>query len=164
MIKITHVLVMIMLSGSLFSQSSSLGLYVGVFNEDTKESSKLGLGFSGSLYNLYFDYVSNYAFGKGEELYYATSQTCDSQKVQVSLINLGYRINVKWAYFIPTIGFGWRKHIYQDPVGWDTYYYGDTKIKFNPGLIAGIKLQSATSIFIGTGLFEIFKGGISIHF
>lgn len=156
---------MLVLTLTSFSQSDvSLGV-VG-FSLDTKLSSEIGLNMGVSINHFYCDLSGNMATGKGEELDFSSSSTYNANKLSVGVINVGYNIYILpthlWSV-TPMIGYAWGREIYEDPIGWNTYFYGDTKSYVNFGLITKVYIDKV-GIFVGTGVIENFKFGLSYKF
>ncbi|MDP2338030.1 MAG: hypothetical protein Q8N05_16610 [Bacteroidota bacterium] len=141
----------------------SIGLHANYFNAETKDSPKNGYGFSVSFNRIYMDISSNFSGGKGEYLEYSSQYSYSSEKIHITLLNFGYIIPVKSFSIIPVIGFGESKEIYQDPVGWETYYFGKSTTKINLGIIGTIKLSEHFRFHAGVGTFENFKAGLSYY-
>lgn len=141
-----------------------LGAGVSVFNADTKESYSAGISFSFAISGFYIDLASNFASGDGEELEFSSSQTYDSDKLLASVINFGYMIPLGNFRITPVIGYGWTKEIFQDPVGWDTYYYGDSEGRFNIGVKGMILFDEKVGLYFGVGCYERISGGLSLYF
>lgn len=144
-----------------FSQIDfSLG--ISNYSVDTKESTSVGFNFGFSYDFLYFDASSNFVSGKGEQLDFSSSSTYKTDKVNIVLINIGvniYLVKSIWS-ITPLIGYGTTSAIYEDPIGWDTYYYDDKRGYANFGIMSKLYLNEL-GIFIGTGTIENFKLGIS---
>jgi hypothetical protein len=104
------------------------------------------------------------ASGKGEELNFSSSSTYNANKLSVGVINFGYNILPSNIWSVtPMIGYGYAREIYEDPIGWNTYFYGDTKAYINFAIITKIYVDKI-GIFIGTGVIEKFKFGLSYKF
>src|SRR5690606_440168 len=123
---------------SCYCQNNNLGFSFGagvsVFSEDAKESSNVGAYLSFSINKVYFSIASNFAKGKGEELDYSSSETYNSNKVVLGLLNFGYIFEINKFNIIPVLGYGWSREIYEDPIAFDTYFYGDSETHFNAGV------------------------------
>jgi hypothetical protein len=140
------------------------GLGLASFSEDTKESSNLALNMGFAIYNFYFDFSSNLSTGKGEELDFTSSYTIKSNKLQVSVFNLGYAIRINKVSIIPLLGYGWTRGIYEDSLAFDTYYFGESKGDINIGAMGVFDLAGKGGLYAGLGTFENFKIGIWIGF
>ena len=163
-------LLIILLSIALFFTSQSQGLNsvtigagISSFPIETYSSSNIGFSCNFSINKVYFDLASNFAAGEGEELKYSTSQTYLTNKLSVGVINVGYIITSKKASIIPYIGYGWNSSIYQDNLGFSSYYYGAARNKFNFGIIGKILVYKQMSIYAGVGNYERFKAGLSFQ-
>lgn len=163
-------LLTIALAVALFFTSQSQGLYsatmgagISSFPIETYSSSNVGLNINFSVNKVYIDLASNYATGEGEELDYSTSQTYLTNKLSVGVVNVGYIISSKKAAIIPYIGYGWNSSIYQDNLGFNSYYYGAARNKFNFGIIGKILVYKQMSIYAGVGNYERFKAGLSFQ-
>lgn len=141
-----------------------IGAGVSVFDAETKESSNAGVSLSFAISGFYIDLSSNFASGDGEELEFSSSQTYESDKLLVSVINFGYMVPVGEIRITPVMGYGWTREIFQDPVGWNTYYYGDAEGHFNIGVKGMLLLDKNFGLYFGVGAFERFSGGLSFYF
>ena len=130
-----------------------IGGGISYFNEDVKESSKMALNFSICTMNFYLDFASNLAKGKGTELDFQSSETRISNKMQLNVFNLGYAIRLNKVSIFPVIGYGWTRSIYEDPIAFDTYYYGEAEGKFNFGIKSSFNLFGNGGLIIGVGTF-----------
>jgi hypothetical protein len=139
----------------------STGLYVTSFNQDTKKASKMGIGISLSMNKFYMDFSGNFATGKGEYLAFNSQYTYPADKVNILVFNIGYILSVKSFNIIPFIGVGISSDIYQDPVGWDTYFMDEGVNNVSIGIIGAINLSPNVRIQAGVGNYELFKAGIS---
>jgi hypothetical protein len=163
-------LLLVLFSMLVFTLTSfgqtDLSLGVTGFSLDTKLSSKVGLNIGVSINHFYCDLSSNMASGKGEELDFSSSSTYNANKMSVGVINVGYNIFILpskiWS-ITPMIGYGYAREIYEDPIGWDTYFYGDTKSYINFAVITKVYVNNI-GIFAGTGVIERFKFGLSYKF
>jgi hypothetical protein len=148
-----------------YSPLYGIGVGAAVFNAETMEASKMGINLSFMIHNVYCGFSSNLAKGDGEYLEYYTSGTYELDKIQVSAINLGYSFQVtNTMYITPVLGYGWKRTIYQDEVGFDTYMYGDSKGSLNLGVNLIADLFSGGGVYAGLGLFERFNAGIWVKF
>ena len=139
-----------------------MGVGLSFFNEDVNESTNTAFHFNMCFWNFYVDFASNLATGKGEELNFRSGQTTKSNKMRVSVINVGYAIRINKVSLIPVLGYGWTMDIYEDPIAFDTYFYDDPKSKFNLGAKAAFDLFGNAGLTAGLGTFEKFN--ISIWF
>ncbi|GET28787.1 hypothetical protein SD074_09890 [Prolixibacter sp. SD074] len=131
------------------------------FNTETQKSSNTGIGLSVSFNKFYMDFASNLSSGKGEELQFSSNYTYSANKYNVGVFNVGYKIPIKQFSFIPYLGYAYSNEIFQDPVGWDTYFMGETNSKINLGLIGSLKLAYNLRLEAGIGTFESFKFGLT---
>jgi len=159
------IVVMLVFTLTSFSQSD-LSLGVTGFSLDTKLSSKVGINLGVSINHFYCDLSSNMASGKGEELDFSSSSTYNANKLSVGVINVGYNFYIlpshMWSV-TPMIGYGYAREIYEDPIGWDTYFYGNTNSYINFAIITKVYIDKV-GIFVGTGVIEKFKFGLSYKF
>lgn len=156
---------MVLLFSMMISQAQvgifSIGVGASSFNVETEGSSNIGLGISLSVGRVYFDVASNLAHGKGEQLDFSSDYTYPTNKISAGVVNIGYIIPIKKIHIIPTIGYGFSNRIYQDPIGWDTYYNGKSDGAINLGVIGSISLTDNIKLYAGAGTFERFKAGIT---
>lgn len=146
-----------------FSQNEfMMGLTVNKYNVNTLEASGMGYGLIMSFNNIYIDFSSNFASGEGEYLEFASSRTYKLNKLSTLAFNFGYIANYKSVALIPFIGYGSIGEIYQDPIGWDTYYIV-RKSRFNAGLIGRVLVSDKIAFQAGYGIFEGIKFGISYN-
>lgn len=141
-------------------QKLMMGLTANKFNVDAENASNMGYGFIMSFNKIYFDFTGNFANGEGEYLEFSSSSTYAADKVSIIVMNFGYIINFKKAAIIPIIGWGRTGDIYQDPIGWDTYFI-KSKSHINIGLIGLLNVNEKVAIQAGYGLFDGIKIGIS---
>lgn len=164
--KILFLISIIVISTMTISAQIDISLGMTGFALNTKSSSKIGFNMGLTINHFYCDFSNNFASGKGEELDFSSSNTYKADKLSVGIINVGYNINVfpsnTW-YITPLIGYGYARDIYEDPVGFDTYFYGKTKSYFNFGVITKVYLNKF-GIFGGIGTFEKFKFGLAYKF
>lgn len=105
----------------------------------------------------YMGFASNYATGDGTELNYSTSSTYATDLSKVSVLNFGYFIPLsKNVMVAPILGYGWSSPIYQDPVGFDTYFYGSGESTVNLGIKATYIMDNV-GFMVGLGTFENFQ-------
>lgn len=154
--------------GNSYSQNYNsfftIGAGVSYFDKDVKESSNLGVNFSLSIGKVYFDVASNFSTGQGEELDFSSSETYKTDKISLGVVNVGYIINLKKFSVIPVLGYGWSTEIFEDPIAFDTYFYGDNEAHFNTGIKGSYLIGNNMAVNLGVGLFERFSGGISYVF
>lgn len=145
------------------SVSAQIGIGGGLarYSVDTKNSSDYGLSIAISYNGFYLDFGGNMSTGKGEYLEFSSGETYTLDKISVTAFNFGYIIPV-WKVFsvCPVIGLGMTSKIYQDPIGWDTYFTRKDKTYGNIGGALYAKLADNTSIKLGFGTFEKFNAGI----
>lgn len=133
---------------------------VAVFNTESFESSNVGISLSMELANFYLGYSTNFAAGKGEELDYSSSQTNKTDKLRIYEINIGYTISLKKFSITPLLGFNTESKIYEDPIAFDSYYYGDKERNFSIGVTGSYYFSDHFSVYLGTGTYQIFKTGL----
>ena len=143
--------------------SVSMGGGVSYFPIDTKDASNVGFNIMFTINKIYCDISSNGASGDGEELDFSSSYTRPANKLNVGVFNVGYIISVKKVSIIPMVGYGWSNEIYQDPIGWDTYYYGKATGHFNIGVAGNVQLSKMVGLYVGVGNYERFKAGLSFQ-
>jgi hypothetical protein len=143
-------------------QEFMMGITANKFNVDTKNSSNMGYGFIMSYNKIYIDLAGNFASGKGEYLEFSSGSTYQVKKVSALAFNFGYIVKYKKVALIPVIGYGSIGDIYQDPVGWDTYYIV-RKSHINAGVIGRINVGERIAIHAGYGVFDGVKFGISYN-
>ena len=160
--------ILIISSSNLYSQNSDYTLSTGIglsyFNEDTQDASPVGVSFSLSVYNFYFGFASNLAKGKGEELDYSSSETYNANKTSVAVINFGYIIDLNKFGIVPLIGYGSSRKIYEDPISFDTYFYGDRVSKINFGVKGMYFINDTIGITLGIGTYEMLTAAINFRF
>lgn len=145
------------------AQEASFGIHGSYFGRDSKKASNLGVGMSISYEKFYLDFAGNFAKGKGQYLDFSTSYSYPADKISFFVFNVGYILNINKIHIIPLIGYGAAADIYEDPVGWDTYYIGRSTI-FNAGIIIGATIKDVIKVYAGTGTFENAKFGIAYTF
>lgn len=168
-IKLLLIVLIMSISSLSYSQlySATGGCGVSVFGIDTKKASNVGVNMSMSLNKIYCDFSFNGASGKGEQLDFSSSYTKPADKVNVGVFNVGYIISIKKIKklsLIPVIGWGYSNDIFEDPIGWDTYYYGPVTSHFNIGAVGNVQLGKWVGLYVGCGTYEKFKAGISVQF
>ena len=143
----------------------SFSVGCSVFNADPKNGSGAGLSIGLSMFNLYVDFANNLARGKGNFIEYTSDESYPVNKVNLSVFNAGYNINIKKNWVItPLIGIGMSGQIMQEPGEWPTYSYGDVKFRFNIGLKTDLYFSPNAGIMLGISTFEYFKGGLVFRF
>jgi len=161
--KINLVIIALLFSVGVMAQKEVMfGLTGNQFNFDTRNSSQRGYGMIFSWNKIYMDISSNFAQAEGEQLKFSSSSTFTLNKVQAMCLNFGYILKLKSVAVIPIIGWGNTGDIYQDPVGWMTYYTVD-KSHFNVGIIGRLLVAKQFSIQGGYATFEGIKIGISYN-
>jgi hypothetical protein len=128
------------------------------------EASSVGIGFSGSINRFYYDIASNLASGQGEYLNFSSSYSYSANKISVSVFNVGYIFKYSRFGTIPFIGWGSSSEIFQDPIGWNTYFQANHKDHINLGIIGFADLEPQVRFQLGFGSFEKFKVGFSYIF
>lgn len=157
------IFIMVLLSVKVQGQNIfSIGAYGTVFNQDTKNASRIGIGSSFTLFNIYIDFSSNLAKGKGEYLNYSSSYTTSANKKAVSVFNVGYVFSFKKLKAIPLVGVGYVSNIYEDPLLFDSYYLGDKFAKLNVGFVLAYPILDFIDVTVGGGIFEMAKIGLSM--
>jgi hypothetical protein len=160
--KIHCLVVFVFLNSGLSYGQFDVSIGGSMYNSDV---SMVGINFGMSYDHFYFDLSSNMAVGKGEELDFSSSYSYSTDKAWIGLMNIGYNIYINNKWFItPIIGYGQSKYIYQDPIGWDTYYYGDANHHFNIGISTKFFIDDNIGLMIGGGSFERFKAALCYRF
>ena len=138
-----------------------IGLGGAFYSIDTKNSLHYGVEFSLGVRNIHIDFSSNLAQGDGKLLGYQQMKY-PPNKLRVFLINTGYKFPIgKYFKICPTIGYGWTRNLYVNPIGFKDYYKGKIINYTNVGVIAYIDIQDYTNIYIGVGTYEKFKIGLT---
>ena len=159
--KYLFISLMLILSANLFAQEPSFAMSGGmsVITENTYESSNIGLSIGFIFQQFYFDASFNNESGTGEYLEYSTDETYRTEKVSWYALNLGYNFyfNDNNTWVTPTLGAGSLRKIYNDPVGFDTYFYGDEEMFACAGVILSQRLVDFVYVSAGINTFEMFK-------
>lgn len=161
MLKILIPLLLTVLSFSQLKAQVTVGMHGSYFSRDAKDASNLGIGISLSLKKFYLDFAGNFASGKGEYLDFSSSYSYPADKISLIVFNLGYIVNIKNFDIIPQLGLGYANEIYQDPVGWNTYYLKRSSGILNAGVLVSAKVHNNWRIYGGIGTFENAKLGIA---
>jgi len=113
----------------------SMGIGVSVTNLDVGSASPVGMAFDFNVFKFHFDFATNLASGKGDELDFSSSETTKSDKQSWYSINMGYNFDLKnnW-YLVPKVGLVVLNDIWEDPVGWNTYYEESAGTKVQCGV------------------------------
>jgi len=142
-----------------------ISLGVVKYNIDAGNVSDLGIGFGIQVKNFYFDFSMNTATGSGEYLEFSSDRTYPVDKKIVECINIGYNVLPSKNFkIIPCIGYIWTQNIYQDPIGWDTYYTESGNSYVNFGLIVKYYIGNHIGLTLGGGTIEQFKSSICYKF
>lgn len=135
------------------------------YNIDAGNVSDFGWGIGFQVKNFYLDLSINTANGKGEYLEFSSDRTYPIDKKQVGCINIGYNVLSSERFkIIPCIGWIWTSDIYQDPIGWDTYYTQLGKSYVNMGIIFKYYTGDHFGIVLGAGTIEQLKASICYKF
>ena len=135
--------------------------FIGVGVSTIKQQTSLSIDFAYDGY--YMGFSSNYATGDGTELNYATDSTYATDSSKVSVLNFGYFIPLsKTISIAPILGYGSSSTIFQDPVGFNTYFYGETEGAVNLGVKATYIIDSSVGFMIGVGTFENLQASLVI--
>lgn len=132
---------------------------------DAGNVSDFGYGFGIQLKKVLIDVSFNTAKGKGDYLEFSSDRTYPIDKKMVGCINIGYNVLPSNKYLLmPTIGVAWTTIIYQDPIGWDTYYTQKGNDYVNLGLVFKCYPYEHLGLSIGIGTVEQLKAGIGFKF
>ena len=140
---------------------------IGISNYNLhSKSSDMGFGISLTLWNVYFEFNSNFASGKGDNLNFQSSQSYNTGKLTASTLNIGYAIKADKERIVltPFIGMGFTSEIWEDPIGMTTQFTKNEKTEFNMGCIAQYRATKSIYPYIGYGTFDGIKAGISFNF
>ena len=113
---------------------------------------------------LYFDIATNFVSGKGKYLEFESVFTTATNKYRVFAGNVGIKMQVKRLLIIPHIGIATEQPIFEDPVGFDTHFYGRRKLKRNMGFTLAAPINESTHLNLGAGTYEQLKIGVSFHY
>ena len=134
-----------------------VGLGVSTINK--QPSLSLDFAFDG----YYMGFSSNYATGDGTELNYSSDSTYATDISNVSVLNFGYFIPLsKTISIAPILGYGSTSTIFQDPVGFNTYFYGATEVAVNLGVKATYIVDDSVGVMIGIGTFENLQASLVV--
>lgn len=149
-----------------FSRTLSLNLGYSTTSIDCGTAPKTCLFVGGMFGGFYIDASFNMAKTRGEYMDYNTSKTYTSTEKKFSSCNIGINLNIPHTslIFTPTVGMCWIQTIYQDPVAFDTYYFGEGESDFNIGIMITYYFSNYIGISTGTGLNEKFKLAVSYNF
>ena len=175
------ILLVVFLSASIFSQTATpstlteeptfnpprLGMCIGasLVNIETGSASNVGVMVGFNMWNFYMDFGFNGAGGKGEQLDFHSSRSYSTNIINWYSINAGYTFFLLNGDFwiTPTVGGVFSRGIYQDPIGWDTWFYTDEEFIPAAGLLVTYKTNEIY-FTVGTGTTEIFKLSIGYIF
>jgi hypothetical protein len=161
MLKILILLFVTALSFMKLKAQITVGMHSSYFSKDAKAASNSGIGISLSFAKFYLDFAGNFASGKGEYLNFSSSYSYPANKISLVVFNVGYAIIIRKVDIIPQLGLGYANEIYQDPVGWNTYYLKRSSAILNAGIIARANVHKNWRIYTGISTFENFKLGIA---
>ena len=150
-----------------FSQKNNYGIGVGtaIYSVNTNKSSVVGVNLSIFAKRFYFDISSNFSKGNGTYLEFASNSTYHTSKIETSVINIGFILPISDKIsVIPYVGVGMQRPIYEDPILFPTYFYGKTTRYFSCGIVGRHYVSDRINIYLGGGVFELLKGGISYSF
>ena len=135
--------------------------FIGVGVSTIKQQTSWSIDFAYDGY--YMGFSSNYATGDGTELNYASDSTYATDSSNVSVLNFGYFIPLsKTISIAPILGYGSTSTIFQDPVGFNTYFYGETKGAVNLGVKATYIIDNSVGFMIGVGTFENLQASLVV--
>ena len=153
------VLLTIAMVALTFGMNAQTFMGIGLSTVDQQTAVSMDFAIDG----YYMGFASNYATGDGTELNYSTASTYATDLSQVSVLNFGYFIPLSKAISVaPILGYGWSSPIYQDPVGFDTYFYGASDGAVNLGVKATYIIDDSVGFMIGVGTFENFQACLLI--
>ena len=146
-------------------QTRSMGLGLSVINLESGTSSQLGFSFDINYDWFYMSMAFNGARGTGEQLDFRSSETYMSDRVSWYLVDVGYNIyfNNNNSWVTPFVGLIFTSNIYQDPIGWDTYFMDDEICTPSVGILFTQRFDKVL-LSIGTGTSEIFKLSVGYAF
>jgi hypothetical protein len=141
---------------------SFIGAGISSTNVDVGSSSRQGFTMSVAFANLYLDISSNFAVGEGSELDFSSSSTYESDRMRWSAMSIGYAIELRKnkslerIAIIPALAFGWTNKIYQDPLGFETYFVGESKVQPAFNIKCSYQIAQNFGMMVGVGTFENF--------
>tara|TARA_R110002050_G_scaffold294665_2_gene452670 strand:- start:834 stop:1325 length:492 start_codon:yes stop_codon:yes gene_type:complete len=160
--KIIILLVAVLTFSSANSQKLDPQSFVGFGLSVIEGQSAFSMDFAIDGY--YMGFASNYAVGDGTELNYSSDSTYATDLSKVSIINFGYFIPLSEEIMIaPILGYGWSNQIYQDPVGFNTYFYGTGTSMINLGVKATYIVNETVGFMVGLGTFENFQACLLVR-
>lgn len=142
----------------------SIGLGFSQTNLSPGDASATGLMVAMDFWGIHLDVASNFATGEGEYLDYSTSQTFTLDKQTWTAVNIGFNIPVVKKLFVtPKLGLVVIENIYQDNVGFSTYYTETVANKMQVGV--DLKFVAGNVYFkAGTALTEVLNAGMGVCF
>tara|TARA_B110000902_G_C14188335_1_gene543191 strand:+ start:750 stop:1241 length:492 start_codon:yes stop_codon:yes gene_type:complete len=160
--KIIILLVAVLTFSSANSQKLDPQSFVGLGLSVIEGESVFSMDFAVDGY--YMGFASNYAVGDGIELNYSTGSTYATDLSKVSVLNFGYFIPLSEEIMVaPILGYGWSSPIYQDPLGFDTYFYGASEGAVNLGVKATYIINETVGFMVGLGTFENFQACLLVR-
>jgi hypothetical protein len=129
-------------------KSMGIGLST-VYMPTLKNQPNVAFGACLYLNHIYFDVSLLTQYGYSY-LDYSSSSSYNTRTYDVTMFNLGYIIWVKKISIIPTVGIYSAAEIWCDPIGMNTYYYGDGgKSVGTVGLHVAIPIYHTLKVNIG---------------
>ena len=159
--KVLVVLVTVLAFNLSNAQNSNtfVGLGFSLIDEEPAVS------FDVAVYGFYLGISSNYATGNGTELDFSSSYTRSTNKQSTSVINLGYFIPLTDNFAVaPIFGIGSSRDIYEDNLGFPTYFYGNSRTYYNLGVKVVMAVTNDIGFMAGVGTFENFQTSLIYKF
>jgi len=139
----------------ILDTNTGTGIGISFFNEGS-----IGLYVDFFISNIYFNISSNFNKGNGDYLVFHSSHTRLSEKLAITTWNIGYIVQTsRNTMIIPIIGMGTIFNIYNDTLGWNTWYRKRKETKVNIGLRGTLKISDYFSISCGIGTVDQFNFG-----
>ena len=131
-------------------QKPRFGLGFGISIASTKYS-QLGISVSSLIGSVFFDVNITTDRGKGQPLKFQSSKTYkQSNSTYWASLNIGYMINIsEQINIVPNVGYYSTSDIYNDPIGWNTWF---TKPNGSGVSIGTNLLITTTHMFASIGL------------
>jgi hypothetical protein len=149
-----------------YSQSpfrNSVGIGIASLGMDSHSASKAGVYISYEWRRFYFD-ISNNLAGSRELRFDASSHVYIIDKLNVGVVNAGYRVIRGPLAVTPLIGWAWSGYIYRNPLKFDSWAFEEIQNSFNLGIVIGVAVTDRIGLNLGAGMNENFKAGITWFF
>ena len=141
---------------------SSFGIGYSYTNLDVGSASQGGVNFEIDYKKFHLDFAGNGAKGKGEYLDFESYKTIKADKQKWFSFSLGYNWAIFKGFSITTkSGLVFLRDIWEDPIGWDTYFEKNGGVNMQ----VGIDLKYMFDKFyikLGSGTTEVYKVSIGI--